>query len=109
MVIWTTIADGDMITLNKFVHLYRLKESKEFGYYELVSWDRKSCLVVNLPSSLCYWKFRYFFVSGDGWETLFDDFWGDVPRLLRWWETPQLGAFASHEIFSFFLSIYYLY
>ena len=36
MVIWATIADGDMITINEFVHLYRLKESKEFGYYEFV-------------------------------------------------------------------------
>ena len=42
MMIWTTIADGDMITLNEFVHLYHLKESKEFGYYEFVPWDRKS-------------------------------------------------------------------
>ena len=36
MVIWMTIADRDMITFNEFAHLYRLKESKEFGYYELV-------------------------------------------------------------------------
>ena len=36
MVIWTIIADKDMITLNEFIHLYRLKESKEFGYYKLV-------------------------------------------------------------------------
>ena len=36
MVIWMTIADGDMITLNEFVHLYRLKESKEFRYYKLM-------------------------------------------------------------------------
>jgi len=36
MVIWTTIIDGDMIMLNEFVHLYHLKESKEFGYYEFV-------------------------------------------------------------------------
>ena len=36
MVIWTTIADGDMLTVNEFVHLYRLKESKEFGYYEFI-------------------------------------------------------------------------
>ena len=73
MVIWTTIADKDMITLNEFVHLYRLKESKEFGYYELVPWDRKSRLVVNLPLSFHYWKSRYFFVSSNGWETFFDD------------------------------------
>ena len=36
MVIWTTIADGDMITLNEFIHLYHLKASKEFRYYEFV-------------------------------------------------------------------------
>ena len=89
-----TIADGDMITLNKFTHLYRLKESKEFGYYEFVPWDRSSRLIVDLPSSFRYWKSRYFFVSGDGWETLSDNFWGNVPRLLRQWETPQIGAFA---------------
>ena len=54
MVIWTTIVDGDMLTLNEFVHLYRLKESKEFGYYEFVPWDRKSRLVTDLPSSFRY-------------------------------------------------------
>ena len=94
MVIWTTIADGDMITLNEFTHLYRLKESKEFGYYEFVPWDRSSRLVIDLSLSFRYWKSRYFFVSGDGWETLSDNFWGNVPRLLRQWETPQIGAFA---------------
>ena len=54
MVIWMTIADGDMITLNEFVHLYHLKESKEFRYYELVPWDRKSRLIVNLSLSFHY-------------------------------------------------------
>ena len=83
MMIWTTIADGDMITVNEFVHLYRLKESKEFLYYEFVPWNSKSRLIVDLPSSFHYWKSRYFFVSGDGWETFSDDFWGDVSRLLR--------------------------
>ena len=42
-----------------------------------------------------------FFVSGDGWETLSNDFWGDVPRLLRRWETPLLGAFALQEMLPF--------
>ena len=73
MVIWMTIIDKDMITINEFVHLYRLKESKEFGYYEFVPWNRKSRLIVDLLSSFCYWKSRYFFVLGDGWETLSDD------------------------------------
>ena len=97
--------------VNEFVHLYRLKESKEFGYYEFVPWDRKSRFVVDLPSSFRYWKSIYFFVSSDGWETLSDDFWGDVPRLLCRWETPLLGAFAPQEmlpfpsLFSFILAI----
>ena len=90
------IADGDMVTLNELVHLYHLKESKEFGYYKLVPWDKRSRLIANLPSSFCYWKLRYFFVLVDGWETLSNDFWEDVPRLLRWWETPILGVFALH-------------
>ena len=92
----TTIADGDMITLNEFVYLYYLKESKEFGYYKLVPWDRRSRLIVDLPSSFHYWKSRYFFVSGNGWETHSDEFWEDVLRLLCRWETPQLGAFAYY-------------
>ena len=58
--------DRDMIKLDKFVHLYRLKESKEFRFYELVAWDRKSRLIVDLPSSFRYWKSRYFFMFGDG-------------------------------------------
>ena len=74
MEIWTIVTDRDMIRLDEFVHLYRLKESKEFGYYELIPCDKKSRLIVDLPSSFHYWKSRYFFVSGDGWETLFDDF-----------------------------------
>ena len=66
MVIWTIIADGDMITLNNFIHLYHLKESKEFGYYELVPWDRRFQLIVDLPSFFRYWKSSYFFALGDG-------------------------------------------
>lgn len=58
--------DRDMIKLDEFVHLYRLKESKEFRFYELVAWDRKSRLIVDLPSSFRYWKSRYFFMFGDG-------------------------------------------
>ena len=38
-------------------------------------------------------------------ETLSDDFWGDVPRLLHQWETPQLGVFASHIFFNLLLTL----
>ena len=67
------VNDGDTIRLDEFVHLYHLNESKEFGYYELVPKDRKARLIIKLPSSFCYWKSRYFFVYGGGWETPFDD------------------------------------
>ena len=67
------IIEGDTIRLDEFVHLYRLKESKEYGYYELMPWVRLVRIITNLPSSFRYWKSRYFFVFGDGWETLSDD------------------------------------
>ena len=68
------VTKGDMIELDKFVHLYRLKESKEYRYYELMPWVRKARIVIDLPLSFRYWKSRFFFVFGDGWETLSDDF-----------------------------------
>ena len=36
MEILMVIIEGDMIKLDEFIHLYRLKKSKEYGYYELV-------------------------------------------------------------------------
>ena len=36
MQIWLVAIDGDMVKVDKFTYLYRLKESKEYGYYELV-------------------------------------------------------------------------
>jgi len=45
------ITEGDMIRLDKFVYLYCLKKSKEYGYYELVPWVRKVRIITNLSSS----------------------------------------------------------
>ena len=45
-----------------------------------------------LASSFRYWKFRFVFVFGDDFETPASEAWGDVPRLLRRWGTPHLGA-----------------
>ena len=53
-------------------------------------------VIGSLGTSLC---------RGDGWKTFSNDFWGDVPRLLHRWETPQLSAFALH-LFLFGLSFY---
>ena len=49
MEIWMIVTEGDMIRLDKFVHLYRLTKLKEFGYYELVPWVRKARIIVDLP------------------------------------------------------------
>ena len=34
-----------------------------------------------------------FFISGTGWETMSDDLWGEISRLLQKWEVPSLGAY----------------
>ena len=35
MLVWVFAHDGDMITLNEFPHLYHLKPSTHYGYFEL--------------------------------------------------------------------------
>ena len=91
MEIWL-FANEDMIKVGELVHLYHLKETKEYGYYELVPWARSARIVRGLPSSFKYWKSRFFFVSGDDFETLINEAWGDIPRLRRQWGTPHLGV-----------------
>ena len=103
MEIWLA-AIGDMIKVGELVHMYRLKESKEYWYYELVPWGRKTRIVKGLPSSFRYWKSRFFFLSGDDFETPSSRDWGDVLRLLRRWGTPTLGASVFLLVTSFLLS-----
>ena len=91
MEIWFA-ANGDMINVGELVYLYRLKESKEYRYYELVPWVRRARIVRDLPSSFKYWKSCFFFASGDDFETPSNEAWGDIPRLLHRWGTPNLGA-----------------
>nr|XP_023875572.1 uncharacterized protein LOC111988047 [Quercus suber] len=79
-----------MLRVDEFNYLYRLKASKEHGYYELVPWERSTRIVKKLPSSFRYWKSRFFFVSGDDFETPSGEVWGDLPRLHRRWGTPTL-------------------
>ena len=81
MSIWVSVHDKDMITLNEFLYLYRLKPSTHYGYFELLPWNRESRIVRSFPTSFCDWKSRYFFISG--WETMSDDLWGEVSWLLR--------------------------
>ena len=91
MKIWLA-AHKDMIKVGELVHLYCLKESKEYGYYKLVPRVRRARIVRGLPLSFRYWKSRFFFVSGDDFETPASEAWGDIPRLLRRWGSPHLGA-----------------
>ena len=104
MSIWMSAYNGEMITSNKFLYLYRLKASTHYRYFELLPWDRKSRIIRGFPSSFRDWQPRYFFISRMGWETLSDDFWGKVPRLLQKWEVPALGAYF-HCLLLFFFHI----
>ena len=58
-----------MLRVDKLVYLYHLKASKEYRYYELVPWERRTRIIKGLPSSFRYWKSRFFFVSRDDFET----------------------------------------
>ena len=91
MEIWLA-ANGDMIKVGELIYLYRLKEFKEYGYYKLVPWERRTWIAKGLPSSFRYWKSRFFFVSKDDFEIAFSEDWGDILRLLRRWGTSNLGA-----------------
>ena len=92
MGIWLAAMDGDMLRVDELVYLYRLKASKEYGYYELVPWERSTRIVRGLPSSFRYWKSKFFFMLGDDFETPSNGVWGELPRLHRRWGTPTLGA-----------------
>ena len=66
MSIWLYACDGEMITLNEFLYLYHLKASTHYGYFKLLSWDRKSRVLRGFPYSFRDWKSQYFFVSSKG-------------------------------------------
>ena len=94
MEIWLA-ANEDMIKFSELVHLYRLKESKEYGYYELVPWARKARIVRGLPLSFKYWKSRFVFVSRDDFETPANEPWGDVKV------TPSVGNPTLRCVYTF--------
>ena len=61
MEIWLAATVEDMIKVDELVHLYRLKESKEYGYYKPVPWVQETRIVRDLPLSFWYWKSQFFF------------------------------------------------
>ena len=54
MEIWLAATERDMVKMDEFTYLYCLKESKEYGYYELVPWVRNARIVRDLPLSFKY-------------------------------------------------------
>ena len=92
MGIWLVANDGVMFKVDELIYLNHLTESKEHEYYELVPWGRRTRIVKKLPLSFRYWKSRFFFVSGDNFETPFSKVWGELPRLHNRWGTPTLGV-----------------
>ena len=53
--------DGDVIMRDEFLHFYRLRKSKDPGYYEFKPWDKASRLILDYLSSLRNWKLNFFF------------------------------------------------
>ena len=106
MAICFIVHDEEMITLNEFLFLSKLKPSTHYGYFELSPWDKQAKVVHEFPTSFRDWKSHYFFVSRD-FETLSNDLWGEVLRLLRRWEIPTLVAlfFSSSLCFLFILLV----
>ena len=101
MVVWMSANNGDVIKKDKFLHFYRLKKSKDLGYYEFKTWDRASRLILDYPSSLQNWKPNFFFVSGSGWEFVPGEDLDESPKFFRSWGVPVSGA--SFCCFSFLL------
>jgi len=68
MVVWMSANDEDVIKNDEFLHFYRLRKSKDPGYWEFKPWDRASRSILYSPSSLRNWKPNFFFILGSGWE-----------------------------------------
>ena len=101
MVIWSTVNDGDFIKVDEFLYSYRLMESKLKGYWEFRPWDKKSKIVLESPSFYRDWKQRFFFILGEGWETLSNENLDEALRFLCQWGTPVSGASFYAPFFHF--------
>jgi len=102
MVIWSMVNDKDFIKVDEFFYLYHLMESKLKGYWVFRPWERKLKIVLESPSSFQDWTQRFFFVSGEGWETLPNENLDEDPRFLCQWGTLVSGASFYAPLFCFF-------
>ena len=104
MVVWMSANDGDVIKNDKFLHFYRLRKSKDPGYWEFKPWDRASRLILYSPSSLRNWKPNFFFILGSGWEFIPGKGLDEASKFFRSW-----GTSVSNASFLSVLSVLYLF
>ena len=83
MVVWMSINNDDVIRGDKFLHFYRLRKSKDHGYYEFKSWDRASRLILDYPTSLRNWKPNFFFIFESSWEFVLGEDLDETPKFFR--------------------------
>ena len=75
--------DGDVIRKDKFLHFYRLRKSKDPGYYEFKLWDRASRLILDYPSSFRKRKPNLFFIFGSDWEYVLSEDLDEAPKFFH--------------------------
>ena len=75
--------DGDVIRRDKFLHFYRLRKSKDLGYYEFKLRDRASRLILGLFET----RSQIYFLSLEVVES---------SSLVRTWTMP-LSSFVVGE------------
>ena len=102
MVVWMSANDGDVIRKDEFLHFFRLRKSKDPGYYEFKPWDTASRLILNYPSSLRNSKPNFFFVSRSGWELDPGEDLDEAPKFFCSWGVPVSSvSFSCFCCFSF--------
>ena len=95
--------DGDVIKNDEFLHFYRLRKSKDPGYWEFKPWDRASRLILYSPSSLRNWKPNFFFILGSGWEFIPGKGLDEASKFFRSWGTSVSDVSFLSVLFVLYL------
>ena len=105
MVVWMSANDGDIIKKDEFLHFYRLRKSKDLGYWEFKPWVRASRLILDSPSSFRNWKPNFFFISGSGWEFIPSE---GLDKASKFFVVGELLCLVRSSYFFFLFFIYSL-
>ncbi len=86
--LWAAMSENKTpLTTDVFAHIYQVKESPSgYGWFYFTKRDRIPHLI-DVPNSNRYWKDKFFFVSGSGWEF---PSWDEsrAPQVPRSWGVP---------------------